>query len=401
MIGAFLGAAGSIIGGVQQSKAASKAVKAASRDRMESVRLSQDDYRNNMAQRDRDQTDLDAIADDMQVKYDKARDFDQARADAYRDIDQSRNDAYRDRDQMAADALAEADQRRAIEYAQSDEARMVAAHKEAVGYDLGRLVSDAQAAGFNPLTVLGATGGAAYAREAAPVVSTPFLAKQLIGSTVVGSQAIGSQVAERQFAPRPLIDTSGIFAGASGNVGAARADRVQAAGYIGDTIGGLGAAYASYTTEQARLASEADLADAIRNGGSTGRAVGGSARSPGAIMTARTVDARPVGNVPSSGTIGAMLPSQSGATASDLLFGGIRWGHAPDTSTADDVENVYGDSEIISTGAGLSILGRDIVYNYNLARKAGTSAIGRTMKRLGSWLEPAAGGPGDMLAVGP
>lgn len=434
MIGAFIGAAGAIIGGVKQSKAASSAANAASKDRMESVRLGQDDYRNNMAQRDRDQADLDAMSDDMQRKYDAARqsdqdradyyrdfdqnrndayrDNDQRRSDAYRDFDQSRNDAYRDRDQMAADALAQADQLRAIEYARSDEARMVAAHREAVGYDLGRLVADAQAAGFNPLTVLGATGGAAYAREAAPVVTTPFVAKQLIGSTVVGSNrvgstvagstAIGSRVAERQFAPRPMIDTAGIFGGASGAVAGARADRVQSAGYIGDTISGLGAAYTGYSAEQARLASDRDLAEAIRNGGSAGRAVGGSARQAGAIMEARTVDARPVGNTPSAGMIGPRLPSQAGPSANDILFGGRRWAHAPDTSTADDVENVYGDSELVSTGAALAIGGRDIVYNYNLARRGATSsAMGRAMRQVGSWLTPAPGGPGDMMSVGP
>jgi len=384
MIGAFIGAAGSIIGGVQQSKAAAKAVKSAAKDRMEMVRLSQDDYRNNMAQRERDQADLDAISDDMQAKYDRAREF-----------DQSRNDGYRDRDQMVADALAAADQQRAIEYAQSDEARMVAAHKEAVGYDLGRLVSDAKAAGFNPLTVLGATGGAAYSREAAPVVSTPFVSRQLIASNVVGSQ-----VAQRDFAPRLQIDTASIFGAGSANLAGARSDRVQSAGYIGDTIGGLGAAYASYTTEQARLASERDLADAIRFGGSTGKAVGGSARAPGAIMQARTVDARPVGNVPSAGMVGPMLPSQSPASgANDLMFGGWNWRHAPDTSTADQVENVYGDSEIVSTLGAAAIGGRDVVYNWNLAKNG--SKIDRFFDGMSSWLPPARGGVGDMLGVGP
>nr|QJB21355.1 MAG: hypothetical protein [Microvirus sp.] len=408
MIGAFIGAAGSIIGGVSQAKAASKAAKKAGQDRMAAVRMSEEDYRNNMAQRDRDQRDLDAISDDMQMKYDRARDFDQQRADAYRDIDQARNDAYRDRDQMVADALAEADQARAIEYARSDEARMVAAHKEAVGYDLGKLVADAKAAGFNPLTVLGATGGANYAREAAPVVTTPFIAKELIGSTVVGSQAIGSRVAERSFAPRPLIDRAGIFAGASGNVAAAQSDKVQSAGYIGDTIGALGSAYASYTTEQARLASEADLAEAIRAGGSVGRAVGGSARKPGAIMTARVVDARPVGNVPSTGMVGPAVPSQGTAGPNDLKFGGSIWRHAPDTSVMDDVETVYGDSEIVSTIGAIGVGARDVVYNWNLARNAVLAdpnsrwnRLDRYMQGLGNWLTPAPGGSGDMLSVGP
>lgn len=42
--------------------------------------------------------------------------------------------------------------------------------KRAVGYDLPKLVHDAQVAGFNPLTVLNATGGANYARVPLPTV---------------------------------------------------------------------------------------------------------------------------------------------------------------------------------------------------------------------------------------
>lgn len=388
MIGSFVGAAGSIIGGVSQAKAASKAAKAASRDRMTSVRLAQEDYRNNMAQRDRDQADLDAIADEMQARYDRARDFDQAR-----------QDAYRDRDQAAADALAEAEQRRAIEYARSDEARMVAAHKEAVGYDLQRMVADAEAAGFNPLTVLGATGGAAYAREAAPVVSTPFIGRQSIGSTVVGSQ-----VAERQFAPRPLIDTAGVFGGMSGAVSAARSDRVQSAGYIGDTISTLGGGYTAYTSEQARLAADADLAQAIRTGGSKGKAVGMSAMKPGAIMTARTVDARPVGNVPSTGMVGARLPAEGPASVQDLWMFGNKWLANPNTSNAEDSETRYGDSEVLSTITGLATLGADLYYNAKLASfgRAVSSPVGQSLteKAWNNW-RARPNTAADMMSVGP
>ena len=382
MFGALAVAGGTALSGIMRGNAAAKAAKAAKQDRRMAVQLSEDDYRNNMAQREADQNEANAL-----------RDRDQANANALRDRDQMAMDQYRDRDQAVSDQITAADQARAIEYARSDEARSVAAHREAVGYDLGRLVSDAQASGLNPLTVLAATGAANYARTAAPVISTPFIGRQMVGSEVARSSAVGSQLVGR-----PMIDRAGIYTGASGVVQAARSDKMASAGYIGDVIAGAGEAYIGYSQEQARLAADRDLAEAIRTGGSKGTQVGKTAKS-GGFQVARQVDSRPVGNVPPTGYIGRVLPSENPTAAgpNDLMFGGVKWRHAPDTSTMNDIENVYGDSELVSTLGAIGLGARDAQYNWG--SQVYDWLDGRA-KRAASWLPPARSAA-DMLAVGP
>lgn len=323
MIGAFVGAAGSMFGGAMQSKAASKAAKAAKANRRTALNLVYDDYRNNMAQRDRDQAEMNAL-----------RDRDQGVADALRDRDQAMADQLRDRDQIVFDQITDADQQRAIQYARSDEARMVAAHRDAVGYDFGRLVKEAKEAGFNPLTALAATGAANYARTPAPVIATPFLERVKVGSQLVGSNLVGSS-----FAARPQIDSAGAYLGGSAGVQNAAQQKVAASGYFGDVISGLGNAYTGYTVEQARAKRDADLAEAIRTGGSRSSVRGGR----GGFATSRVLDARPVGNVPPSGYLGDALPSEDLAARTPVAAGGVVLPQNPWWSNATEWGNRYGE----------------------------------------------------------
>lgn len=72
----------------------------------------------------------------------------------------------------AAIAAGQRDQARLIEYRKADEARLVAA----TGFDFQKMRDQAIAAGFNPLTVLAATGGAGYDGRSA-VLETPFVSE--------------------------------------------------------------------------------------------------------------------------------------------------------------------------------------------------------------------------------
>lgn len=134
--------------------------------------------------------------------------------------------------QDAADDVvraAEADQVRAVEYARQDEARL----KAATGYDFVKLRDDAQKAGFNPLTVLGATGGAGYDGRGA-VVMSPFI-----------SMADAARV---------RVDAR---LGAMGTV-------VETAGYAGDAIANAGAAFVSTALSQAQMLADKEIAAALR-----------------------------------------------------------------------------------------------------------------------------------------
>ena len=309
-----------------------------------------------------------ALRDRDQQVTDAYRDRDQAVLDHYRQRDQAALDAARDRDQAVLDQIRGADQARAIEYARSDEARALAAHREAVGYDFGRLVADAQAAGLNPLTVLSATGGANHARTAAPIIETPFIGRDMIGSEVARSEVARSSVVGSQFVSRPSIDRASVYLGGSGAVEAARSSKVASSGYVGDVVAGMGDLYIGYSQEQARLAADRDLAEAIRTGGSKGRAVGRSPRS-GGFQTARVVDGRPVGNVPPTGYIGAVLPSDDLAARTPLAAGGMVLPQAPGWSDAQYYENRYGE-------VGGSIIGGVV---------AAADAVRAIDDRLGRW----------------
>jgi hypothetical protein len=126
-----------------------------------------------------------------------------------------------------------ADQERAIQYRDADQAALRA---EGVGYDFARLRADAQAAGFNPLTILGATGGAGYDR-ASTVLSTPFIG-----------------TAEAMMARADLI-TGGAT------------NRISTSGYVGDSVMSAASGYFQQKNaddlmklDYARLAQERALA---------------------------------------------------------------------------------------------------------------------------------------------
>lgn len=109
-------------------------------------------------------------------------------------------------DQIRVAQLRASEQARAIEYRNADEARL----REATGLDLEALRNDAVAAGFNPLTVLNATGGMGYDGRGA-VLTTPFVSTEFIGE-------------QDAFANR-----AGIFAGSGQAV-------VETSGYFGDAL---------------------------------------------------------------------------------------------------------------------------------------------------------------------
>lgn len=97
------------------------------------------------------------------------------------------------------------DQQDAIRLAREDEARL----KGMQGVDLELLRRDARKAGFNPLTVLGATGGAGYGRSEA-FISTPFLG---------AAEAFYNRTQAVAGTGQPLIDNAGYFGDAVAGFG--------------------------------------------------------------------------------------------------------------------------------------------------------------------------------------
>lgn len=139
-----------------------------------------------------------------------------------------------------------ADQARAIEYMRGDEARL----RDATGYDLKKLRSDAFAAGFNPLTVLEATGGAGYDGRGA-VLTTPF---------------IGEADA--------LFRKADIILGAMPSIGSAGQSRIETAGYFGDALSGLGDSLIGLGRDQVQRQHEINMQQLAQVGRTTQR--GGS-----------------------------------------------------------------------------------------------------------------------------
>lgn len=117
---------------------------------------------------------------------------------------------------------AKRDQAKALELAAADEARL----KAATGYDLVKLREDAMKGGFNPLTVLQATGGAGYDGRGA-VVMSPFM-------PIAGD----------------YWNRANLYAGGSAAI-------INSAGYIGDAIGSAGSAFFNQANQQASLDLEA------------------------------------------------------------------------------------------------------------------------------------------------
>lgn len=153
---------------------------------------------------------------------------------------------YRAEAQAAAEEAIRAVQREKQEVKDiraEDEARL----KAATGYDLVKLREDAIKAGFNPLTVLGATGGAGYDGRGA-VLTTPFVSSE-------GAYARGLDV----------------------NMNTAQAV-IGGAGYVGDAIAGIGDGLVSYGEQQQQMRHEALMLEASLRGNTS---------SPGAVAGSR------------------------------------------------------------------------------------------------------------------
>lgn len=95
------------------------------------------------------------------------------------------------------------------------------------GYDLAKLRDEAQAAGFNPLTVLAATGGQGYSRG---LISSPFIS-----------------MSDAMFRKADLEASH-----ANSLQGGAGQATVDTAGYLGDAIAAAGNAYFGQANEMAR-----------------------------------------------------------------------------------------------------------------------------------------------------
>lgn len=165
-------------------------------------------------------------------------------------------------------AAAAADQARAIDYRASDEARM----KAATGYDFQKLRADAEAAGFNPLTVLQATGGMGYDGRGA-ILTTPFIATP-----------------QRRLAD--YDNTAELLAGVGQT-------QVQTAGYFGDALAGVGAGITGLSEAQAQRDHEMRMLQLQMDGVSNARRLGGGYTTGGGyggspMVTSNKVTASPV-----------------------------------------------------------------------------------------------------------
>ncbi|QXP08685.1 MAG: hypothetical protein [Arizlama microvirus] len=131
------------------------------------------------------------------------------------------------------------DQARALALREGDEARL----RAGTGIDLAKLKSDARASGFNPLTVLAATGGVGYEGRGA-VLTSPFIGR-----------------------------ADGYFQKASLMSGAGQAV-VDNAGYFGDALAGLGGGLFDMGSQAAQRTHERAMQEAM---------IRGATSSPGAI----------------------------------------------------------------------------------------------------------------------
>lgn len=159
----------------------------------------------------------------------------------------------------------------------ADEARL----KAATGYDLKKLRDDAVKAGFNPLTILQATGGAGYDGRGA-VLSTPFVSS------------------EGAYARR--LDAS---------MGTGQAV-IDGAGYVGDAIAGLGQSIVDYGTLRMQQMHEAAMLETSLRGNTS---------SAGAVRGTRVAGGK-AGRVPSM--VGAQV-AVPGANAAGPPFQRKEW----------------------------------------------------------------------------
>lgn len=180
---------------------------------------------------------------------------------------------YRAEAQAAADEAVRAvqlEKQEVKDLRAEDEARL----KAATGYDLVKLRQDAIKAGFNPLTVLSATGGAGYDGRGA-VLTTPFVSSE-------GAYA------------RRL----------EANMGTGQAV-IDGAGYVGDAIAGLGQSLVDYGSLRMQQRHEAAMLEASLRGNTSApgavrgtRINSGRAGSVPPLVGAARVTASPIGVTP-------------------------------------------------------------------------------------------------------
>lgn len=299
-------------------------------------------------------------------KLKKSLDTTMLRARREVEQDQARALEYRALDQSEAAALARA-----------DEGRL----RDATGFDFAKLRDDAMSAGFNPLTVLAATGGSGYDGRGA-VLTTPFVS-------------------------RPFLEYNDVTQEHARVVAGIGSTLVDTAGYFGDAIADGSSAYFNqknteqgFALEQRRLEGmemETLLrySPMMRSGG-----ISGGSSSPFGAGPVTALDARPDFRLPGG-----------------LTFNGVGWGTDPGTSDSEAIETRYGD--FVQALYGVGVLGVDayraLQRTYNASKASAASqpyahhADGGAMERekalmwgvVQSGIDAAKGKTGDLWSAIP
>lgn len=255
---------------------------------------------------------------------------------------------------MADDAVraTEQDRIRAIQYREMDEERL----KKATGLRLSRMVREAQAAGFNPLTVLQATGGVGYDRRG-EILQTPFVS---IGDAMFNRASLAAGTGQAM---------------------------VETAGYFGDALGGLGDSLLGLSAQDAQRKHEERMLQLELQGRTMPRTVGTSSASfvvPTKMTSSPIQESAPVfGRYPAHRRKGANIGH--GPQYSDIEVyapGGRKmkidasWARRNGFSPGDRLSP--GDWEVYlgESGQGLSVLDSVPVYGSEASGRTGTSGIG-------------------------
>ncbi len=201
---------------------------------------------------------------------------------------------------------------------------------------LGHLVTDAEASGFNPLSIL-RNGGASNYNAAA------------------GFAPLSRSAPVRQ-APETVVASGDIGAGVS---------------RVGDFLANFDP-FADDKREQESRLIESQIASLNAGGLSgvkRGRGSYASADRSGVAKGASLSSPKSKGNAPGEGTlVGGDDPKVSSMGWNDRKYG---WHHAPFMPDAETVENIYGDSELLSMGYGAAKLLTDAGYSAYRNVKAG------------------------------
>lgn len=235
-----------------------------------------------------------------------------------------------DRTEERAYNRSEEEEARAYDRAQLDETR---AYSRQV---LGNLVEDAQAAGFNPLTVMRSGGASSYNSAA--------------GLAPLSASRLTSSPAQMQQAPvRQAVGGSAVG---------------SAMGAVGDFLSNFDP-FADQKKEQEYRLVESQIA-ALNASALSGVAKGAGSFASSDIerrpSRAAAALSKPFGiNKPGEGT----LVGGDDPTVSSLGLNNGRWGlfHAPWAPDAEAVETIYGDNEIFSTIGGAAKIVADGAYS--------------------------------------